>query len=95
MKLKTTSVILAVGLTWGLSGWTDDDLLAPAGAAAAPYPPSLVITGIEWAPLDRIVRRAKGSDNFPLTWSDDDALYTTYGDGFGFEPVRSKKSASQ
>ena len=33
-----------------------------------------------------IVRLADGSDNFPLTWGDDDALYTAYGDGWGFEP---------
>lgn len=52
----------------------------------APYPHSPVIADIEWAPLETIVCQAKGSDNFPLTWSDDDALYTTYGDGFGFEP---------
>ena len=56
------------------------------GALLPPYPPSPVIAGIEWAPCETIVRRAKGSDNFPLTWSDDDALYATYGDGFGFEP---------
>ncbi len=66
-------------------------LLMDALQTSAPYPPSPVVAGIEWAPLDAIVRLAKGSDNFPLTWSDDDALYTTYGDGFGFEPFVSTK----
>lgn len=61
-------------------------LLVNALQASAPYPPSPVIASLEWAPPKTIVRRAKGSDNFPLTWSNDDALYTTYGDGFGFEP---------
>jgi CubicO group peptidase (beta-lactamase class C family) len=59
--------------------------------AAAPYPPSPVIRGIEWAPRDRILRFAKGSDNWPLTWADDDALYTAYGDGNGFEPFLKTK----
>ena len=27
-----------------------------------------------------------GSDNWPITWADDDSLYTAYGDGWGFEP---------
>jgi hypothetical protein len=51
-----------------------------------PYPPSAVITGLNWAPADTILRAAKGSDNFPLTWADDGELYTAYGDGWGFEP---------
>lgn len=51
-----------------------------------PYPPSPVIKQVEWAPASTIVRRAKGGDNWPSTWGDDDALYTAYGDGNGFEP---------
>ena len=56
----------------------------PSGAA--PYPPSPVITRIDWAPAGAIVRKAKGSDNWPLTWADDGHQYTAYGDGNGFEP---------
>jgi hypothetical protein len=52
----------------------------------APYPPSPVIRGIQWAPQESIIRKARGSDTWPLTWADDDALYTAYGDGQGFEP---------
>src|SRR4051794_13191014 len=33
-----------------------------------------------------IGRVAIESDSWPLTWADDDAQYTSYGDGFGFEP---------
>jgi hypothetical protein len=54
--------------------------------AAAPYPPSPVIRGVKFAPKSEIVRRAGGSDNWPLTWAGDDDLYTAYGDGWGFEP---------
>jgi CubicO group peptidase (beta-lactamase class C family) len=51
-----------------------------------PYPASPALFGIEWAPVKDIVRLADGSDNFPMTWGEDDALYAAYGDGWGFEP---------
>ena len=57
----------------------------------APYPPSPVIKGIEWAPVETIVRRASGSDNWPTTWADDGNLYSAYGDGWGFKPKTKKK----
>src|SRR5205085_1493506 len=56
-----------------------------------PYPRSPVITGINWAPKETILRKAKGSDNWPITWADDDNLYTAYGDGNGFEPFLPEK----
>lgn len=49
-----------------------------------PYPPSPVISGIRWDAT--IIRRATGSDTWPLTWADDGNLYTAYGDGQGFDP---------
>jgi CubicO group peptidase (beta-lactamase class C family) len=60
----------------------------PSGAAVghAPYPPSPLIKRVTWAPAGSIIRKAKGSDNWPLTWADDGQLYTAYGDGTGFEP---------
>ncbi len=60
-------------------------------ALRSPYPPSRVITHIEWAPKATIVRKARGSDNWPLTWADDDSQYTAYGDGWGFEPFVPEK----
>jgi hypothetical protein len=68
-------------------------LAADASQAAAqpPYPPSPVIERIDWAPKESIIRLARGSDNWPITWADDDALYTAYGDGRGFEPFAPKK----
>jgi len=49
----------------------------------APYPPSPVISGIS---LDWTTHRraAQGSDNFQLTWADDDHQYGWWGDGGGF-----------
>ncbi|MBI4624852.1 MAG: DUF4185 domain-containing protein, partial [Verrucomicrobia bacterium] len=57
--------------------------IVPSGP---PHPPSPVIKQVNWAPAATIIRRARGSDNWPMTWGDDDALYTAYGDGNGFEP---------
>jgi hypothetical protein len=62
-----------------------------AADPAPPYPPSPVIRGLDWAPADTIVRQARDGDNWPVTWADDDALYTTWGDGTGFPPKVEKK----
>jgi CubicO group peptidase (beta-lactamase class C family) len=62
-----------------------------ARAVVDPYPRSAVIRGITWAPVASIVRRAKDSDNWPLTWADDDHIYTAYGDGTGFPPEAPEK----
>jgi CubicO group peptidase (beta-lactamase class C family) len=64
---------------------------ASKSPAASPYPRSPVIKGLRWSPKETIVRAAKGSDNWPLTWGDDDAIYAAYGDGVGFEPFAAKK----
>ena len=50
-----------------------------------------MISGIQWAPKQTIIRLAPGSDNWPLTWADDDALYGAYGDGNGFAPFTPAK----
>jgi CubicO group peptidase (beta-lactamase class C family) len=76
------------------SGSVRSSLPASAVSAAAPrppYPPSPVIKKVVWAPASRIIRLAKGSDNWPVTWADDDRLYTAYGDGRGFKPLTEKK----
>jgi len=71
--------------------WRDavDNVFDPVVEAARskpPYPKSAVIRGISFAPESTIVRKAIESDNWPITWGDDDAQYTAYGDGAGFEP---------
>jgi len=58
---------------------------------SASGPRSPVIKEIRWDPPGAIIRKAKGSDNWPITWADDDHLYTAYGDGNGFEPFRKEK----
>ncbi|HVZ24950.1 MAG TPA: DUF4185 domain-containing protein, partial [Sediminibacterium sp.] len=51
-----------------------------------PCPMSKKIKGVQFSPASTIIRKACDSDNWPLTWADDDALYTAYGDGSGFDP---------
>ena len=57
----------------------------------SPYPNSPVISNIIWGDSSDIIRKASGSDNWPLTWADDDNLYTAYGDGYGFVPKAAEK----
>jgi hypothetical protein len=66
-------------------------LMEPAQGAEPPYPPSHVIASMEWASNETILRMAKDGDNWPVTWADDDALYTTWGDGTGFVPKVKQK----
>ena len=62
-----------------------------APGAPPPYPPSAVIRRVVFAPVSAIVRKALGSDNWPIAWADDGDLYTAYGDGWGFEPRTDRK----
>jgi CubicO group peptidase (beta-lactamase class C family) len=57
----------------------------------APVPNSRLITHAVWEDRSQVIRQADGSDNWPITWADDDRLYAAYGDGFGFEPKVDKK----
>jgi CubicO group peptidase (beta-lactamase class C family) len=68
------------------------EILQPLMAAITergPYPPSLVIRRVTFG--SEIHRTAIDSDNWPIAWGDDDAQYTSYGDGFGFEPHVERK----
>jgi hypothetical protein len=82
--ISTCLVLLLVALADRTSG-------IRAAEPAPAYPPSPVIAGLDWAPAETIVRRARDGDNWPVTWADDDALYTTFGDGTGFPPKTEKK----
>lgn len=64
---------------------------ASAPALMPPYPSSPVIRKVTFAPAASIVRKAIGSDIWPLTWADDDSQYTAYGDGWGFKPPTPNK----
>ena len=59
--------------------------------SGASYPNSPIISNIIWDGASNITRKASGGDNWPVTWADDDNLYTAYGDGWGFDPKVPKK----
>ena len=75
----------------GAGAAAEEDAQSAVDRQPAPYPPSPVIADARWADKDTIIRMAEGSDNWPLTWADDDHLYTAYGDGWGFPPRVEKK----
>lgn len=56
-----------------------------------PYPMSEIISKVKFAPASTIGRKARDSDNWPITWADDGDLYTAYGDGFGFGTAADRK----
>jgi hypothetical protein len=58
-----------------------------------PYPQSKIISGIQidWTTHQR---HALGSDNFQLTWADDDHQYGIWGDGDGFAGPNAKYRVS-
>jgi len=51
--------------------------------AGAPYPASSHITGISWD-MTTLKNLAPYSDNWCITWADDNNQYTSWGDGGGF-----------
>jgi hypothetical protein len=63
----------------------------PVKPEPVPYPQSKAIRGIDFAPVGTIARQAIGCDNWPMTWADDGDIYTSYGDGNGFEPMLPEK----
>ena len=71
--LKLVFPALIAMLSWGC----EQKPLAP------PYPQSPLVESVGYF-WDSHKRFAPGSDNWPVTWSDDDSQYTSWGDGGGF-----------
>lgn len=82
-KLVAIHLLLLASLWQVLTGCSDTTPDAQPSAVDFPYPQSTKITGISFN-WSSHVRYAQGSDNWPITWADDDNQYTTWGDGGGF-----------
>jgi len=67
--------------------------IPPAVCGQSPYPDSEAITEIEFD-WPTHVSLAPGSDNWPVTWADDDHQYTSFGDGGGFGGTNSNGRVS-
>ncbi|MCP4004879.1 MAG: DUF4185 domain-containing protein [bacterium] len=59
----------------------------------APLAPSSSIAGVAFD-FSTHRKLAPGSDNWPMTWSDDDHQYSAWGDGGGFDGTNSKGRVS-
>jgi hypothetical protein len=72
------------GVSWDDLVLTSELLTETAVTVVTPpYPQSHYITGMTWQ-WDTHQRAASGSDNWAVTWSDDDQQYAAWGDGWGF-----------
>jgi hypothetical protein len=56
-------------------------------AGQPPYPPSTTVARVTWD--DEVIPRGDGmtGDNWAMAWGDDNRIYTTWGDGYGFDPT--------
>lgn len=67
-----------------------------AHATSPPYPPSKTITAMTWDfSTAQSLRKAVGSDLWPLTWASDGNLYGAWGDGGGFNGTEANKSTGR
>lgn len=74
--MKLSGVLLCLILSAGTCLFAADN---------PPYPPSKVIIHLKWdSNVNRMGTVERVGDNWPITWADDDNLYTSYGDGGGF-----------
>jgi hypothetical protein len=72
------------GVSWDDVVMTSELLTETAVTVVTPpYPKSDYITGMTWQ-WNTHSRAASGSDNWAVTWSDDDHQYVAWGDGLGF-----------
>lgn len=83
MCSRVIDLLLAVAVCVALIACSETAPGALPPNVNSPYPQSNLITGVsfDWSSH---VRYAQGSDNWPITWADDDDQYTTWGDGGGF-----------
>ncbi len=82
MKTRTFSTGILIALVGTLS---------TAGGQTPPYPRSPVIQGVQWH-FDTHLQFAPGSDQWPMTWADDDGICAAWGDGWGWNKSGSKRS---
>jgi hypothetical protein len=86
-KSRFLALRQGVAFTTRLAGVTSLLIVATAMALTEPYEKSEYITAVEfdWSTFKQF---APGSDIWPVTWADDDNMYTAWGDGgvWGMEP---------
>jgi hypothetical protein len=87
LALSFAFVLLLIAACGSGSGGQPSAGTPPPQSGPPPPPPpadtTAVITGVTFDASSHR-REAQGSDNWPLTWSDDDNQYAFWGDGGGF-----------
>lgn len=92
-SMKTAYQRVFAPLMQTIIGPPPDTTANPPSSGKPPYRPSPVIKGITWDWRSR-VRKAPGSDLWPVTWGADGNLYAAWGDGGGFGGTDSKGRVS-
>jgi hypothetical protein len=84
-KYYLAALLLAIaGLLSACSNGSSPQGAAPEpDTGSGPPPNSGVITGVRFD-FDTLVELAEGSDNWAVTWADDESQFATWGDGGGF-----------
>jgi CubicO group peptidase (beta-lactamase class C family) len=67
------------------------DPLAEVLIGPSPGGWSETVGGVWFEPMSTIQCEAVGSDNWPITWAEDGALFASFGDGWGFDPGTDEK----
>ncbi len=93
MIIVRNGSLLDTGEKSSFWGGIEKHLLDPVMEAVIqpPLPASTLIDSISFEPVEGIEIGAVDCDNWPITWADDDAMYTAYGDGWGFRHEIEKK----
>lgn len=80
MKMATCKLLRSTKIALTIFAFC---LCTQVQSAEEPYPASSTVSGLsfKWSTHHR---RASGSDNWPVTWADDNRQYTSWGDGGGF-----------
>lgn len=81
LKAPCMRLLLLACLVHGVAGCGDTAPDASQPSAVPPYPQGSLSVSFDWSSHKR---DAGGSDNWPITWADDDHQYTSWGDGGGF-----------
>lgn len=92
MVKESYVIAMCLFVGWPLTGCSNEGAPAsgvpgdesPPGAIVSSLPQSDAITGVHFK-FGSLTEAAEGSDNWAVTWAEDDSQYVTWGDGGGFD----------
>lgn len=93
MSTNRRLLIIIITIIGAVSLGTGATYLIPVDRNKEPYPLSDRFSEIVWK-FDKMIQMAPGSDLWPTTWGEDNAVYTSWGDGGGFNGTNQKGRVS-